>query len=263
MQPTKKADVKSRGVQERSNPLKAKSKKDAEKARSIQLGSRLSEVREALDMSQLELAKRLQIPRSTISKWETGMAVLPAIHIAQICQARQVGPRKVLGLEEEQLPDSAFDRFNRVLEAEGTALASKILQVPEEVWPAVLEGSLRVSPPQMEELARAYRVPFTWLRSGSPDDWEPDLSNGISVRLRFLRICLGRPIADTDDIWAAVELSERYAKEHAEEAYTLVAQTRAMTAMDEEENGRLAAHFPFDFDWVMSGKVTTIQKLTN
>lgn len=214
---------------------------------------KIKALREALGLTQSAFAGKIGVVRSTVAKWEAGDSMPAANHIALICERLRIGPSSVLGLEAEKLPESAHDRLSRVLQAEGVQLASQLLDVPEGIWPAVIDGRFQVSPDSMKELASSYRVSMDWLLTGAPASWDPSLDSGISVRLRFLRICLGIP--RPNDTWQALEKSESYAQKHVEEAIGEIDSQRAQTAVNDESSKRLGSLFPFNFEWVITGKM--------
>jgi transcriptional regulator with XRE-family HTH domain len=217
------------------------------------IAEHIKKLRGSLKLSQAAFAAEIGVVRSTVAKWEASDSMPAANHIAAICRRFRIGPSTVLGLAAEKLPESAHDRLTRVLKAQGTKLASQVLGVPEGVWPAVEEGRFLVSPESMRELATCYKVSLAWLHDGAPASWTPSLDTGISERLRYLRICLGKEMPNED--WEALEKSESFARKHVQEAIRELDTEKVLTAMDSEANNRFGSLFPFSFDWVITGKV--------
>lgn len=60
------------------------------------LGGKLAEHREALGVTQTELARRVRISRSQMCKHEDGAAEMPVTRFFEICQALQVNPPDVM-----------------------------------------------------------------------------------------------------------------------------------------------------------------------
>lgn len=219
------------------------------------LGDKVKVLRRDLGISQAELAVRLSVPRSSLSKWETGDTVMSVEEVAKVARVLGVNVGTLLGLDAIRTTDATHERLMRLFDAEGRKLASQILGLSEETWGHLLEGHLQFSLQSMKELAIAYNVSLDWLQSGNPNDWKPNLADGVSTRLRFLRICLGQPIPEGDDDWQALEVSNRYANEHIEKADRVIDTWRAVVAMNGEANKLFGQRFPFDFGWVKTGQM--------
>jgi transcriptional regulator with XRE-family HTH domain len=220
-------------------------------------GGRLSRIRDERKLTRMALAETVGVVRSTITKWEYENSLPNSDHIEKLCRALRVSPNTLLGMADDVVPESAHDRVRRVLEAEGWKKASKILRLPPKVVDALLDGRLQLSNDSMQKVADAYRVSIEWLKSGNPSKWDPDLATGISVRLRFFRISLGKK-SDKDFI-DPVETSEVYAVEERDSG-----RLRPMLAglfASGGANGRETL-LPRDLDWILTGTLSTTETTT-
>lgn len=60
------------------------------------LGSKLAEHREALGVTQTELARRVRVSRFQMCKHESGQAEMPVTRLYEICDALSINPADVL-----------------------------------------------------------------------------------------------------------------------------------------------------------------------
>ena len=67
-----------------------------------EIGLRMKRRRKALDLTQLQLAERIGLTESSISRYENGyIATMPTSTVNRICEVLQIKPSELLGLTEE------------------------------------------------------------------------------------------------------------------------------------------------------------------
>lgn len=86
------------------------------------IGRRLAELRRERNMTQVELAKRLGVPQTFVSRYELGRLRLYASHIVRICRALDVSADDLLGVKRTRAvpPPALGPRWRKLL----TAIAS-------------------------------------------------------------------------------------------------------------------------------------------
>jgi len=62
---------------------------------------RLKDIRETLELSQRELASKLKISKSTVSRWETGEKIIPLKHLISLCNLAKVSLDYALGISNK------------------------------------------------------------------------------------------------------------------------------------------------------------------
>ncbi|MBE5806447.1 MAG: helix-turn-helix transcriptional regulator [Clostridiales bacterium] len=62
----------------------------------------LTFIRENLDLSQRELANKLDISKSTYARWETGEKIIPLPHLINLCNLANTSLDYALGLSEHK-----------------------------------------------------------------------------------------------------------------------------------------------------------------
>lgn len=104
------------------------------------VGQRLQIVREALEprVSQRELARRLRIGSSTISKWEAGDQKIPADALIPIAKALGVHPAELLPTEENEV-ESYAKMANGVLDG----ILSRLSPRERKVIDALIDARLK------------------------------------------------------------------------------------------------------------------------
>lgn len=66
----------------------------------LEIGQRIKQKRKALSLTQLELAYRVGLTESSISRYESGkIATMPTSTIKKICEVLQMDTTELLGLE--------------------------------------------------------------------------------------------------------------------------------------------------------------------
>lgn len=68
----------------------------------MNIGIRLKNLRKEHNVTQLDLAKHLNITRQTISMYEKGLCNIPIEKVKQIAKLFDVTPAYLLGLDQEQ-----------------------------------------------------------------------------------------------------------------------------------------------------------------
>lgn len=79
---------------------------------STEIGSRIRKYREERKITRTELAQTLGVTLSCISNWELGQNDPAADHLGDLCQALQVSPSELLGI---QLIDGELSERERKL----------------------------------------------------------------------------------------------------------------------------------------------------
>lgn len=73
----------------------------------LELRRMLKDLREAKSLTQAQLARRLSVPQSFVSKYETGERRLDVIETAQICQALGTSTAQLLSTLSKRLENAA------------------------------------------------------------------------------------------------------------------------------------------------------------
>lgn len=66
----------------------------------MNLGENIRKARKEADVTQKELAERLQVYQKDISRWENNELIPSAINLAKICRELNASADKILGLKE-------------------------------------------------------------------------------------------------------------------------------------------------------------------
>lgn len=74
------------------------------------IGAKLSELRKRRAMTQVELAEKLGMSQSLLSRYERGDLRLHGALVAEIAQALRVGTDEILGFKESRQTDFLADR---------------------------------------------------------------------------------------------------------------------------------------------------------
>ena len=92
-------------------------------------GERIKQLREASNMTQEELAKRLNTTKQTISKYEKGIVTnIPSDRIESMALILNTTPEYILGWENEQQKNSGIITDTAVSEKQKMQRNSVILQ---------------------------------------------------------------------------------------------------------------------------------------
>jgi transcriptional regulator with XRE-family HTH domain len=217
------------------------------------IGRRLRAAREAAGLTQAEFAEALGAGRTSLSKWELDQRSPDAKVIADAARLLNVPSSLFLGLEPEGQTDPVHQRLCRLLMARGTGLAAKLLKVTEEALAAVVAGQLQIPSSSFISLSEAYGIDFRWLLTGNPAYWSPALSKGISVRLRYFRICTGTPSLGPE-FDAIEELPESYVQKELESNTNLdLLETLSPIVAGDTYYHNLKSMFPFSLNWIING----------
>lgn len=66
------------------------------------IGDRIKVLRERMNISQSELAKRLSVTRSSVNSWESGLSAPTAIYIIELAKFFHVSTDYLLGIESNE-----------------------------------------------------------------------------------------------------------------------------------------------------------------
>lgn len=181
------------------------------------IGPRLTAVREAAHMVQAELARRMGVSRSALNRWELGQRTIPAEQVAQVCEILGVEPAGILGIRNDHPLPEVNRRMLMILRAEGPQVALRRLGVNKSATDAIASKRLIIANSQLETLAKAYGVSYSWVLSGKPDFWTPPMKESWCSRLRFFRVSIGgfpdhKGFMPLREIFTAGERSEDEAK---------------------------------------------------
>ncbi len=68
----------------------------------LEIGSKIKQKRKALNLTQLQLAERVGLTESSISRYESGkIATMPTSTVNKICKELCIEPAELLGLNSE------------------------------------------------------------------------------------------------------------------------------------------------------------------
>lgn len=99
-----------------------------------ELGSRIKEFRERLDISQKELAAKLGVSSARLSNWEQGINRPDVDTLPILCQALEISPNALLNVD--QVPVSSEDlsllRSYHDLDEHGKRVVDAVLQIEYE-----------------------------------------------------------------------------------------------------------------------------------
>ena len=99
-----------------------------------ELGARIREYRERLNISQKELAARLGVSNARVSNWEQGINRPDVDTLSDLCQTLEISPNELLNVE--QIPVSAADaaliRSYNSLDAHGKRVVEAVLELELE-----------------------------------------------------------------------------------------------------------------------------------
>ena len=86
--------------------VKTMPKKPNAEAFTLAIGERLQSLREDTIYSRSDVARRCGVKPDTVRQWETGRAVMPAIHWATVCDMLYIDPWQLLtGRTRREYPD--------------------------------------------------------------------------------------------------------------------------------------------------------------
>lgn len=80
----------------------------------MELGEKLQSIRKSHNLSQSDLAEKLDVSRQSVSKWETGTATPELSKLIQISELFNISLDEMTGLKEE--PDSEERRSEEDVE---------------------------------------------------------------------------------------------------------------------------------------------------
>ena len=81
----------------------------------MNLGERLFELRKEKNMTQDEVAEKLNVTRQTVSKWETNQSTPDFDKIVPLCELYGISPNELLTgekQEQEKVNNEDGDKFN-------------------------------------------------------------------------------------------------------------------------------------------------------
>ena len=95
----------------------------------IEIGKKIKYKRKALNFTQLELAERVGLTESSISRYESGkIATMPTSTVNKICHALHIEPADLLGITPE-----------KVVEWDIKDILASIEELPEEYRTAIID----------------------------------------------------------------------------------------------------------------------------
>ncbi len=65
---------------------------------------KLKEVRIRLGLSQKEMIQKLNVSKSTYSRWETGEKIIPLKHLINYCNVMQISIDYIIGISDSKIP---------------------------------------------------------------------------------------------------------------------------------------------------------------
>lgn len=75
---------------------------------------KIKDLREEQDLTQIKMAKIINVSKSTYGRWETDEAIIPLIHLNKLCNYFKVSMDYMVGLTDQK----NYDNINTVLNKE-------------------------------------------------------------------------------------------------------------------------------------------------
>lgn len=226
------------------------------------IGARIKQYREALGLSQAELAEGLGVSRPTITHWESGRRAMDAMNLLNAAVLLGVSPGDLVQGADKPGWQSQDDRIRALIRAEGPHLAARWLEVDPSAIQAVVNGKLRIDPACIARIAQSYRVNPVWLVTGKRKAWSPSLKGRPGERLRFLRVVTGIPVPhELADYWPSLEANDELFREEQKKADSVLnaviaPMLSALIALDEFSLRGLRndpeAPSMYGWDWVLA-----------
>lgn len=232
------------------------------------IGPRLAAIREGARIGQAELARRLEISRFVLNRWERGQRSIAVERLGPWCHALGADPSGVLGIRPEIPLPSVNHRLLQLFRAEGTETAGRRLDVDLAAMNAIMAGKLMVAESMLEGLADAYGVSYAWLLTGKPEHWAPPMATSWSSRLRFFRVSIGgfydlgklvggqEMIQPLENLFRDGERSESEAESllKCTKDENITGTIRALRASNPEWSNSIKHNFPYDFNGLVLDK---------
>lgn len=74
----------------------------------------IKDFREDNDLSQIEVANFLKIPRSTYGHYETGNSKIPIDIFIQLCNLYKTTPNLILGFQSKDFPNLDYSKIHKL-----------------------------------------------------------------------------------------------------------------------------------------------------
>ena len=135
---------------------------------------RIRYVREMLDFSGRQLAKELNLSKSTISRWETGEKVIPLKHLITLCNMANISIDFALGLsndrtkitQERKLDSNLIGKHLRMLREQKritqTDLAS-LVNTSQSTMSSYENGKTTILTAFLYSICKRYKVSADWI----------------------------------------------------------------------------------------------------
>lgn len=74
---------------------------------------KIRELRENSELTQRDIAKILNVSKSTYNRWETGEAFIPLHHLNELCIYYNISMDYIIGLSEKKTANSYYTTLNK------------------------------------------------------------------------------------------------------------------------------------------------------
>ena len=79
------------------------------------MNERLRLIRENMDLSQRQMASKLNVSKSTYARWETDEAIIPLVHLNDLCNYFNVSMDYITGFSKKKNYDIVNKKLNKAL----------------------------------------------------------------------------------------------------------------------------------------------------
>lgn len=135
---------------------------------------KLKFVRNRLDLSQRQLAEKLNVSKSTYARWETGEKIIPLTHLVDLCNLAKVSYDYVLGLSDNQKNQNAIFALNnknigqklKQIRKQNDLTQdelAKIINTTQSVISAYENGNTTIQTAFVYDICNKFRVSADWL----------------------------------------------------------------------------------------------------
>lgn len=76
---------------------------------------KIKELREKNELTQRDIAKILNVSKSTYNRWETGETFIPLHHLNELCIYYNVSMDYIIGLSDQKLANSYYTTLNKIV----------------------------------------------------------------------------------------------------------------------------------------------------
>ncbi len=77
--------------------------------------TRIRDLRDKYDLNQVKMAKAMGVSKSTYARWETDEAIIPLVHLNDLCNYFDVSMDYITGFTKQKNYDITNKKLNKVL----------------------------------------------------------------------------------------------------------------------------------------------------